>query len=186
MIHACQLVKKPELQSVCGLLGNETVAGRDSGGFLVALGELVEHFQITWAITPLYELVSGESVEIGFVLELKGRHEPGADHVGRSCPHCANLLLAMRLIGDWLFPRGGICESCELRTADNFVRGDADGRSESSSVKAFRLASGVGTRCHLGFCHAWCGATLRERLNRIGSAEQEKNLNFTERRESGT
>jgi len=76
MIHACQLVKKPELQSVCGLLGNETVAGRDSSGFLVALGELVEHFQITWAITPLYELVSGESVEIGFVLELKGGHEP--------------------------------------------------------------------------------------------------------------
>src|SRR5713226_5848988 len=95
MMHACQLVKEPELQSVCGLLGKEDVAGRDSSGFLLALGELVEHFQITWAVSPLHEFVSGESVEIGFVLDLKGGHEPVAGHVGRSCPHCVNLLLAL-------------------------------------------------------------------------------------------
>lgn len=186
MMQACQLVKEPELQSVCGLLGKENMAGPDSGGFLLALGELVEHFQITWSVNPLHDVVSGKSVEVGLVLDLEGRHEPVAHHVGRGCAHCANLLLALRIIGDWLFPPKGVCESCELRTYDNFIRGEDRGVSEPCSVKTFRLASPVGTRCQLGLCHAWCGATLRERLNRIGSVERGKNVNFTERTESGT
>lgn len=186
MMQACQLVKEPKLQSACGLLGKEDIAGAGSGGFLVALAELVEHFQITWAIRPLYDVVSGESVEVGFVLDLEGRHERVADHVGRGCPHCTNLLLVLRIIGDWLFPPAGICESCELRSYDNFVRGEDRGLSEPCSMKTFRLASPVGTRCHLGLCHAWCGATLRARLSRIGSVERGKNVNFTERTESGT
>ena len=186
MMHACQLVKEPEPQSVCGLLGQDSVAGRDSGGFLLALGELVEHFHITWAITPLHNVVPGESGEVGFALDLEGRHEPVADHVGRGCPHCTNLLLALRIIGDWLFPPKGLCESCELRTYENFVRGKDSGLSEPCSVKRFRLASPVGTRCHLGSCHVWCAATLRGRLNGIGSVERGKDLKFGERTESGT
>lgn len=186
MMHACQLMKEPERTSVCGLLGKENVDGPDSGGFLVALAELVEHFQITWAISPLHDFVSGESAEVGFVLNLEGRHEPVADHVGRGCPHCTNLLLALRIIGDWLFPPKGVCESCELRIYDNFVRGEDRGLSEPCSVKTFRLASPVGTRCHLGSCHTWCAATLRRRLNGIGSVERGKNVNFRERTESGT
>ena len=185
MMHACQLVKEPERTSVCGLLGKENVAGPDSGGFLLALGELVEHFQITWAISPVHDFVSGKKVDVAFVLDLEGRHEPVADHVGRSCPHCANLLLALRIIGEWLFPPKGVCESCELRTYDNFVRGEDSGLSEPCSVKRFLLASPVGTRCHLGSCHAWCAATLRGRLTRIGSVERGKDEGSSERTESG-
>lgn len=172
MMHACQLVKEPGGQSVCGLLGQDGVAGRDSDGFLLALGELVEHFHITWAISPLRDFVLGESAEVGFVLGLEGRHEPVADHVGRRCAHCTNLLLVLQIIGDWLFPPKGLCESCELRTYDNFVRGEGVGMSEPCSGKTFRLATPVSTRCHLGSCHVWCAAALRGRLNRIGSVER--------------
>jgi hypothetical protein len=172
MMHACEISKEPGLQGVCGLLGKQDTGGGDPEGFSLVLRELVEHFQITWAVSPLRECVSGESVEMGFVLELKGTHEPVSGHVGRRCPHCANLLMAMRIIGEWLFPPDGSCEFCELRIFNNFVRGEEDGLSEPCSMKVFCLASHVGARCQLGSCHAWCEATLRERLNRIGSVER--------------
>lgn len=185
MRHACQPAKETGLESVCALLGKPDVGGCDSEGFLLALGELVDHFHITWAISPLRDFVSVESGEVGFALDLEGRHEFVADHVGRSCAHCTNLLLALRIIGDWLFPPKGLCESCELRTRDNFVRGEDVGVSEPCSGKTFHLASRVGTRCHLGSCHAWCATTLRGRLNRIGSVERGKDLKFAEGTESG-
>lgn len=72
MIYACEISKEPGMQGVCGLLGKQDIDGSDLKGFLLVVGELVEHFQITWAVNPLEEFVSGESVEIGFVLELKG------------------------------------------------------------------------------------------------------------------
>ena len=122
MIYACEISKEPGMQGVCGLLGKETVAGSDSEGFILALRGIVERFQVTWGVTPLHESDSGESVEIGFVLDLNGTHEPVADHVGRTCRHCANLMLALRIIGDWVFPRK---ESAHLanyrRTATSFV-----------------------------------------------------------------
>jgi hypothetical protein len=167
-------------------LGKPDVGGCDSEGFLLALGELVEHFQITWTVSPLHDAASAEGVEAGFVLDLEGRHGPVADHVARSCSHCTNLLLALQIIGDWLFPPKGLCEPCELRTYDNFVRGENLGVSEPCSGKTFRLASRVGTACHLGSCPLACGAALRGRLNRIGAVERGNDLNFTEGTESGT
>lgn len=181
MNDACQPAKESGPQSLCGLLQKPNVVASNCEGLLMALGELVEHFQITWQFRPLYEVVSDESREAGFLLELKGTHEPVDDHVGRRCARCTNLLLALRIIGDWLFRREGMCESCELRACDNFVRENEESRSEPGSVKAFRLASRIGTRCQLGSCPAWCEATLRDRLNRIGSAERGKSVNFKER-----
>lgn len=186
MRRACQAAKEPGPESVCGLLGKPDVGGCDSEGFLLALRELVEHFHITWAISPLRDFVSEESGEAGFAVDLEGRHGPVADHVARGCAHCANLLLALRIIGEWLFPPAGICEACEVRTCDIFVRPDKAGPWEPRSVKTFRLASRVGTACHLGSCPVACGAALRDRLNRIGSVERGKDLKFTEGTESGT
>lgn len=186
MMHACQLAKEPGLQSACGLLEKQDVLRSDSEGFLMVLGELVEHFQITWSVSPVHEFISGESAETGFVLELKGRHEPVADHVGRSCRHCANLLLVMRIIGEWLFPREGTCEFCELQTYDSFVHQNEVVGFEPCSMKVFRFASQVGARCQLGSCHVWCKTTLRERLNRIGSVERGGNSIFTGTKELWT
>ena len=121
MIGACEISKEPRIQGVCGLLGNESIAGSDPEGFILALREMVEHFQITWGSTPLRESDSRESAEIGFVLDLSGAHEPVADHSVRSCPQCANLMLALRIIGDWLFPLGGKCSFCEVHGYQNFV-----------------------------------------------------------------
>ena len=56
MIHACENSKEPGMQSVCGLLETENIAGSDSEGLLLELTEIVERFQITWAVSPLHEL----------------------------------------------------------------------------------------------------------------------------------
>lgn len=181
MIYACEISKEPGMQGVCGLLGKETVAGSDFEGFILALRGIVERFQVTWGVTPLHESDSGESVEIGFVLDLNGTHEPVADHVGRTCRHCANLMLALRIIGDWVFPPEGKCSSCELQTYSNFVRGGQQGQPEACSTRALRLVSDPGTRCQLGACHVWCKTKMREQLNRIGAVERGRNPLSAER-----
>ena len=186
MIHACEISKEPGIQDFCGLLGKENIAGSDPEGFILALREIVEHFHISWGVTPLHESDSGETVEVGFVLDLNGIHEPVDDHVARTCRHCANLMLALRIVGDWLFPPEGTCPSCELQAYDNFVRGDQQGQPETCSTRALRLVSQLGTRCQLGACPVWCMTKMTERLNRIGAVERGKNVNFTERTESGT
>jgi len=181
MIRACEISKEPGIQGVCGLLGNEDIAGSDPDGFILALREIVEHFQIRWGVAPLQESDSGEGVEIGFVLELSGTHEPGADHMARTCRHCANLMLALRIIGDWLFPPQGNCSFCEVQAYSNFVRGDQQRQSEASSTRALRLVSHLGTRCQLGACHVWCMTKMTERLNRIGAVERGRNPLSAER-----
>ncbi len=175
MIHACEISEEPGMQGVCGVLGKEDIAGSDSEGLILELREIVERFQITWAVSPLHESVSGESVEIGFVLELNARHEPPAEHMGRTCRHCANLILALRIIGDWLFPPQGKCSFCEVQAYNDFVRGDQQGQPEGCSTRALRLVSHRGTRCQLGACHVWCMRTMTEQLNRIGSVERGRN-----------
>jgi hypothetical protein len=90
MIHACEISTEPGIQGVRGLLGKENIAGSDPDGFILALREIVEHFHVTWGVTPLHESDSGESVQIGFVVELNGEHAPAAHPVGRTCRRCAN------------------------------------------------------------------------------------------------
>jgi hypothetical protein len=181
MIYACETSKEPGMQGVCGLLGKETVSGSDSEGFILSLRGIVERFQVTWAVTPLHESHSGESVEIGFVLELNGTHEPVADHVGRTCRHCANLMLALKIIGDWLLPPQGKCSFCEVQAYSDFVRAEQKYQAEACSTRALRLVSHLGTLCQLGACHVWCMTKMKARLNRIGAVERGRNSLSAER-----
>ncbi len=185
MIAAWEISKEPGIQGVCGLFEKENIAGSGSEGFLLALREMVEHFEVTWGVTPLRESDSRESAEIGFVLDLSGAHEPVADHSVRSCPQCANLMLALRIIGDWLFPLEGKCSFCEVQAYHNFVCGDEQLQAQACSTRALRLVSHPGTQCQLGACHVWCMTMVTERLKRIGSVERGKNSTVPERKESG-
>lgn len=181
MILAFEISKEPGIQGVCGLLGNEDIGVNEPQGLILALTEIVEHFQITWGVTPLHESAAGESVEVGFVLDLHGTHEPAANHRERTCQHCANLMLALRIIGDWLFPPQGKCSSCEVQAYNNFIRGDQQGQPEACSTRAIRLVSHLGARCPLGACHAWCMTKMTERLNAIGVVARAMNPLSAER-----
>ena len=175
MSHDCAISKETGILSVCGLFGKEDITRSDSERLLLALREMVEHFQITWGVRPLHQSDSEVSVEIGFVLELNGTHEPVADHAKWSCLHCANLLLALRIVGDWLFPREGQCSFCEVQVYHNFVCGDEEVEARICSTRALRLVSQPETRCRFGACHVWCTTKLTERLNRIGAVERGRN-----------
>src|SRR5947207_4784607 len=150
--------------------GKGTVGGSDSERFILALRGIVERFQVTWGVTPLHGSDCGESVEIGFVLDLNGTHKPAANHVGRTCRHCTNLMLALKIIGDWLLPPQGKCSFCEVQAYSDFVRGGQKGQADASSTRALGLVSPLGTRCTLGSCHLGCMTMAKARLNGICSA----------------
>lgn len=184
MIYACEILKEPGIQGVCGLLGEKDIAGSDPDGLILELREIVERFQITWEVTPIDEAESGGSVETGFVLDLNATHEPSADHTGRTCRRCANRMLALKIIGDWLFPPEGKCSFCEVQAYSDFVRGDQQGRQHACSTRALRLVSHLGTGCQLGACHVWCMTQMRAQLKTIGAVERRRNPLSAERTRS--
>lgn len=171
MIQAAEILKEPGIQGVCGLLDKKDISASDPEGFILVIREIIEHFQITWSMTPLHEPGSGNSVENGFVLDLNGAHEAAANHSERTCKHCSNLMLALRIIGDWLFPPRGKCSFCEVQTHSNFVRADTQGQTVACATRALRLVSQLGARCPLGACRVWCMTRMTEQLNRIGAVE---------------
>ena len=166
------ITQEPGIRGVCGLLGAEGITGCDSEGLAFALREIVEHFRIEWELTPYQDPDSAESSEAGFVLELKGTHEPAEHYSGRTCVHCANLMLGLRIVGDWLFPPQGKCSFCEVLACSNFVRGNEHSQQEGCSSRALRLASQRRTACQLGACHIWCMTKTKERLRAIGAVER--------------
>ena len=174
MNRACALSQEPGIGGVCGLLGTEEIAGSDAAGLVVVLGGIAEHFQIEWELTPYQGTGAAESSETGFVLELKGTHEPAEHHSGRTCLHCANLMLGLRIVGDWLFPPQGKCSFCEVLRCSNFVRGAQHGQQEGCSTRSLRLASQRGTACQFGECHIWCMTKTKERLRAIGAVERKR------------
>ena len=140
----------------------------------MALKEIVEHFRIKWQVTLHEGTDSAEGAEDGFVLELKGTHEPAEDHSWRTCLHCANLMLGLRIVSEWLFPPQGKCPFCEVVAQSNFVRGDQRGRQETCSTREIHLVSRRGASCQLGACHIWCMTKTKERLSVIGAIERKR------------
>lgn len=171
---ACAVLQEPGSRRVCGLLGDEKLAGSCAEGRTVALKEVVEHFRIEWELTPYQDLTSAESSAAGFVLDLTGTHEQANHDPGRSCVHCSNLMLGLRVVGDWIFPSGAKCLFCEVQRCSTFVRGDCLGQREAISTRTFRLASHGGTPCQIGACHVWCMEKTKERLSVIGAVERKK------------
>ena len=184
MSCGCAISQKPGIQGVCGLLGAEEIAGSDANGLVVALREIVEHFQIEWEVTAYQGMDSPESAEAGFVLELMGTHEPASHDPGRKCVHCSNLMLGLRIVGDWLFPPQGKCSFCEVLACSNFVRGDQQDQRNASSTRRLSLVSQRGTWCQLGACHIWCMTKTRERLSVIGAVERKRKQASTGRAET--
>ena len=184
MMHMCPISQKPGVGGVCGLLGAEEIAGSSAERLVVALREIVEHFRVEWEMTPHHSTDFTESAETGFVIELKGTHKPGAHHSERTCLHCANLMLGLKIIGDWVLPANGKCSFCEALAYSNFVRGDQRGQREASTTRTLRLASQAGSRCQVEACHTWCMTKMKERLEKIGVGEQEKKQLSVERAQS--
>ena len=175
--------REPGMQGVCGLLAPDELAGRNAEGVVLVLGEIVQHFRIEWELTPYQGSDSAGRPEAGFVLELNGTHEPAEPHSGRSCLHCANLMLGLRIVGDWLFPPKGKCSFCEVLARSNFVRGDQHGQQAGYTTRTLRLAGPRSPSCQLGACHIWCTAKTEERLRTIGAVERKRKPASTGRAE---
>ena len=184
MMHGCPISQDPGSPRVCGLLATEQINGISAEGLTVALREIVEHFHIRWEVRPDRETESEDKIETSFVFELTGTHELVGHHTGRTCSHCANLILGLRIIGDWIFPPDGKCSFCQVQPHSDFVRGDQHGQQEASSTRTLRLASQAGSRCQVEACHRWCITTIKDRLRTIGAVEREKKQPWREKAES--
>ena len=174
MSCGCVISQEPGRRGVCALFHVQEVAGSGADGLVVAVRAIVEQFRIEWDLTPYQGPDSAESAEAGFVLDLKGTHEPASHDPGRTCVHCSNLMLGLRIVGDWIFPSEAKCLFCEVRACSNFVRGDQFGQREAISTRTLRLVSHGGTPCQIGACHILCMAKTKERLSVIGAVERKK------------
>jgi len=66
---------------------------------------LVERFQVCWEAWPEYLMVGHEKRQIGFVLDLYGTHEDGAEHTEPGCAECRRVLAALHVLAGWIVPQ---------------------------------------------------------------------------------
>jgi hypothetical protein len=174
MSEGCAFSQAAGTRRICGLLGAKDLDSAVLEGHVIALREIVEHFQIEWEIAPQSGGNSCEESASGFALALRGRHEPAGDCLGQTCAHCANLMLSLRIIGEWLVPPGGRCAFCQAEASNAFVRGDGHSQGEASSARTLCVWSGPGTACQLAECQELCMREIRERLALLGAAERRR------------
>ena len=174
MSCGCVVSREPGTRSVCALFDVQDGVGSGADGLVVAIREIVGRFRIEWELTPYRSPESTESAEGGFVLDLKGSHELAGHDPGRTCAHCFNLMLGLRIVGDWLFPSEARCPFCEVQACSKFVRGDELGQQEAISTRTLRLASRGGSPCQIGACQILCMGKTKERLSVIGAVERKR------------
>jgi hypothetical protein len=174
MSEDCAFSQASGTRRVCGLLGAEESGSAASVSRIVALREIVEHFQIEWEIAAQTSGNSEEGLADGFTLEIRGRHERTGHSPGQPCAHCANLMLALRIIEEWLLPPGGRCTFCRAETSSAFVRGDRHSQEDATSMRTLCFLSGPGTPCQVTRCHESCMQEIRERLALLGAAERRR------------
>ena len=174
MSEDCAFSKQTETRRVCGLQGAKELGSAASEGRVVALREIVEHFQIEWEIAVESSRNSAEGVADGFALEMRGRHKPLCHAPGEPCAHCANLMLSLRIIEEWLVPPDGRCTFCQAEASSAFVRGDRHSQGDTSSTRTLCVLSGPGTPCQIKRCHELCIEEIRDRLALLGAAERRR------------
>jgi len=173
MKQACAAALEHGIKATCGLLRPEEISGTEATALTVALREIVEHFQIAWALVADQVAQRTQTTGIGFILELEGRHEHAGRHLERLCPQCANLRLALQLVSDWLFPRDGQCPCCEILSQSSYVHGDGKSLRGATLTRTVRFLSQPGTICHSGTCYESCRRLIRDRLLALGAVERE-------------
>lgn len=174
MSEDCAFSQQTGTRRVCGLLGAKELGSAAPEGRVVALREIVEHFQIEWEVAAQSSGNSDEGLAGGFALEMRGRHKPVGHSPGQPCAHCANLMLSLRIIEEWLLPPSGRCAFCQAETSSTFVRGDRHSQGETSSTRTLCVLSGPGTPCQIEQCHELCLEEIRERLTLLGAAERRR------------
>jgi hypothetical protein len=174
MSEDCACSRQTGVRRVCGLLGERDLSGAASEGHIVALREIIEHFQIEWEIAAQSSGSSEGGLTGGFALEMRGRHVPTRHSSGQPCVHCANLMLSLRIIEEWLLPPGGRCTFCQAEASSAFVRGDRHSQEDTSSTRTLYVLSGPGTPCQIARCHELCIQEIRDRLALLGAAERRR------------
>jgi hypothetical protein len=172
MTRECEFSQGQGSQRVCGLLVGAEFGGRETEGRIAALRELVEHFAIEWELTPRLGGDCEEEWESGFTVRLKGAHEPDSRSAIQASARHTNLMLALRIVGEWVLPPKGNCAFCSAEAYAEFVHGDRNDQHEACSTRTLRVASQKGSRCHTEACHLWCLTKIRERLTAVGAAER--------------
>jgi len=181
MTQECTFSLAKGTQRICGLLGTEAMSTAECESRIAALREIVERFHIQWELTAEVRGDSDDQQESGFTLELKGTHNPACHHSGDPCSHCASLMPALRIIGEWLLPPDGRCAFCETEACSIFVHGDKHNQGEACSTRTLRVASGPGTPCQVAQCHLLCTTGIKDRLAVLGAVEREKKQEFSGR-----
>jgi len=174
MSEECAFSQGTGTRRVCGLLGANELGSAALEAQILALREIVEHFQIEWEIAARGSGDSEEGSESSFALEMRGRHEPSEHLSDGPCSHCANLMLSLRIIEEWLLPLGGRCAFCRAEPTSTFVRGDRHSQGGVSLTRTLCVSSGPGTPCQIVRCHELCMKEIRERLALLGAAERKR------------
>jgi hypothetical protein len=157
------------MRGICGLLGDEEFSDAQVSGRIAALQELVEHFGIEWELTPRLIGEREEDWESGFTLRMKGTHEHDSHSAGQTSAHRTNLMLALRIVGEWVLPPEGNCAFCSADAYADFVHGDRNNQGETKVSLRIRISHRSGFDRPVDACEVRCLIEMKDKLSEIGA-----------------
>ena len=169
MTRGCEFSQGQGNQSVCGLLGGAEFYGAATEGRIAALRELVEHFAIEWELTPRLGGNCEGEWESGFTVRLKGAHEPDSRSAIQPSARRTNLMLALRIVGEWVLPPEGNCAFCSADAYADFVHGDRNNQGETKVSLRIRISHRSGFDRPVDACEVRCLIEMKDKLSEIGA-----------------
>ena len=135
------------------------------------LGELVQHFHVSWMITPVTLVIDATRRQDEFVLELHAFHEHGEEHPVRSCGRCQNAYGALRAIADWILPCDRRSSACKIELHSPFLTADPKGESRTVVKLAIWVTHNEeNKRCTRSY-GSRCLQVVERRLKVLGATE---------------
>jgi hypothetical protein len=83
--------------------------------------EPVERFHVCWGVWPEHTFINHEKRQIGFELDLSGRHEDGEEHPEPGCEKCRKIYQVQVRIAEDVLPPADKDTTCQFEPYDQGI-----------------------------------------------------------------
>ena len=135
-----------------------------------ALAKLARRYGVHYRVWPERSVdpATGDLIQIGFELDLKGSHDHPARPPLPGCSECVEVYHALRRIAEWALPPVKRASQFDISVFDGKLRPLLDDEARSEVQVVVRVLHREGVERPVDDCERECLAELEARLVQLG------------------
>ncbi len=141
----------------------------NSGEPVDQLKALVSDHQVCYEVWPEHLIVQGESVQVGFGLELCGTHGHDDTHPMPGCAQCYQLYTDLKRIADWIEPQEQRPSQYEIQPFDRALHESAKRRFRPEVTLTIKILHREGFDQPVDDCEQRCLTEMVQKLGELGA-----------------